>query len=126
MAKRNLFPKAGRELDALIAEKVMGWRWFECVGVAVLCPPYLVDSWLEHSVLQKPIDSPDGRFREHVDGVKFFDSSHRSNGGRTKPEFPLYSTDVAAAVSVFEHHFTEWQVGRLANGLYTATGCRLK
>lgn len=64
------FP-AGRDLDALIMERVFGWKWFRVVNVAVLVPPTVAEDWLQHNSLYTPIDSPGELKREHIDGVYF-------------------------------------------------------
>jgi hypothetical protein len=78
----------GRELDALIAEKVLGWKWFKIGFIAVLIPPSKIGYHLEHPVLYTPIDSPNGLEREHLDGIFFYDSRL---GGVTQPVFPFTS-----------------------------------
>jgi hypothetical protein len=83
-----------RCLEAWIAEKVEGWRWFDCAGIAVLVPPMMAEEWAKHPVLYKPLDDPGKREREHIDGVRFYDSAR---GGNQMPEFPHSSTDIATA-----------------------------
>lgn len=90
---------AGRELDALVAERLFKWRWFNVVGVAVLVPPRVEEDWLQRPSLYTPIDGSNGLEREHIDCVRFHDSS---KGGNQILEFPHFSTDIAAAWLVVE------------------------
>jgi len=62
--------KAGPELDALICHKILRWRWFDVVGIAVLVPPWLAKHFDEQFV-HKGIDGPGERDREFLDGRWF-------------------------------------------------------
>lgn len=85
-----------RELDALVAENIFGWRWFECVSTACLVPPGMAESWDKAGEwMYKPLpDGPGKLFRDDVDGIRFYDSSQ---GGHTHPDIPHFSTDIAQA-----------------------------
>jgi hypothetical protein len=67
---------AGREMDALVAEKVMGYRWLKVNGIKALFPPDLKPSDVDWF----PEDDP-------LDLVRW-----------------PYSTDIAAAWEVVEHN----------------------
>lgn len=80
--------EAGRELDALVAQHVMGWKWYKRVGRAVLLPP----TW-EIDFLYDPLDSTEGLEREHIDGVRFGSSTNRQDWDSSSfPPFPKLST----------------------------------
>lgn len=72
--------KAGRELDALVAEKVMGWRYVESTQNRIVhfMHPQIIDS-----------DSMRGELRE---------TKRRSSAAAKNA--PAYSTDIAAAWQV--------------------------
>lgn len=75
---------AGRELDALIAEKVMGFTWHDgwksFKGPHLVSPGGFMAGWRME----------DGGVMGHLDGVT------------RNPELPFYSTDIAAAWQVVE------------------------
>lgn len=64
------FP-AGRDLDALVMERVFGWKWFRIVNIAVLAPPIVAEDWLQHNSSYAPVDSPGELKREYIDGIYF-------------------------------------------------------
>lgn len=71
--------EAGRELDALVAEKVMGWRWISYNNNGfILVPPD------QHSRMK-----PEYVFQDKA-------------GSREHAGLPRYSTDIAAAWEVVE------------------------
>lgn len=78
--------KAGRELDALIAEKVMGWK-----AIPHPCPETLFPG-----VVPKPSWFPPGFDYEKN---KHLYATGLANG----VAFPHYSTDIAAAWEVLDH-----------------------
>jgi hypothetical protein len=80
--------EAGRELDALIAEKVMGWKWYDHTGYAI-------------RYFRPPNRFNYGAIAEGGE-VTYLDS------------LPRYSTDMAAAWEVAET-FDAVQVGRAWN-----------
>ena len=72
--------EAGRELDALVAEKVMGWKWDK-------------GNSLQHLLL-----GPDGAI-----GAVIFHDGIADDDGIVQPlDCPHYSTDIAAAWEVVE------------------------
>ena len=85
--------KAGRELDALVAEKVMGWEWYAIIGINVLVPP-------EHYLRERPILATPGKHgaETDIDSYRFADSTQ----GRQMPIVARYSTDIAAAWQVVD------------------------
>lgn len=97
LADEAIHTTALRELDALVAEEVMCWRWFECVSIAILVPPNLQANWMGHPALYKPLNTPHGHKREHIDG-EFFSGS--KNGGVYTPALPLYSANLFDAWDV--------------------------
>src|SRR5262245_9196319 len=79
----------GRELDALIAEKVMGWKWY--VGVANL------GSGPKYRYLDEPNEwNP---LRPEWDGVTEMPIGHPA---AQDSRFPYYSDDISAAWLVVE------------------------
>lgn len=84
----------GRELDAAVAERVMGWEWFTAVNVNVLVPPE------HHWRVQRSWRIPGKHGEEDdIDSARFYDSR---NGGKQAPVVPAYSTNIAAAWLVVE------------------------
>lgn len=73
-----------RELDALVAEKVMGWMWVTADGITVLAPPSHMIAYRENARLGK--------------------GGHIDLDARLLrcPPLPHYSTDIAAAWEVIE------------------------
>lgn len=114
MNSKKLFPEAGRELDALIAEKVMGWRWATVVNISMLFPQWF---WESEQVESRPALYQVGKVGAKVD----YDNYWLAKSSPHLPKVPPFSTDVESAISAFEHHFTEWEIERLANGMYVAT-----
>ena len=88
--------QAGRELDALIAEKVMGWKPYFIISYNILYPPGRQGYCDAHPVLFKPFN-PDRPYE--YDSEHFYDSSQ---GGLTQPIVPPYSTQIADAWLVVE------------------------
>lgn len=91
---------AGHELDLLVAEKVMGFRWFHCVaGTGVIrnqfCSKAQEETWCGVGWKMTPIDRP-------IMG-EFNDSSG----------CPKYSTDIAATMEVVEKLSLEFSLGWL-------------
>jgi len=99
----------GRELDALVAERVMGWRWLSRTDSSS-ANPYR-SAWLF------PLDSHDydekkkGIFGEPVIGhsgssypaAYAVGPFHEYDGGRKEPSnVPPYSSDIVAAFQVIE------------------------
>lgn len=88
--------QAGRELDALVAEKVMKWRWdndWDC-----LIPPEQKAKPSEMWTDWQPGLTEDWREpvkENHVPGVRY-------NGDSSKIILPHYSTNIAAAWEVVE------------------------
>ena len=81
--------EAGRELDALIAEKVMGWKWFLDAANLGSGPQY------------RYLDEPKQWWnppRLEWDGVSKIAIAHRP----TEYQPPEYSSDIAAAWEVVE------------------------
>lgn len=89
--------EAGRELDFLIAEKVLGWRWFKIVSTAVLIPPWRLDFMRAHPVLYEEIGGSGDLKREFLDGRWF-------GGGETTKfqDVPHYSTDWSGVGQIVE------------------------
>jgi hypothetical protein len=90
-----------REIDALVAEKVMGWKWYRVVSTAVLCPPFRQAEWNRAGAwMYEPLpDGPGDLKRDDIDGIFFYDSS---KGGHTMAHIREYSTDISAAWAVVE------------------------
>ena len=84
--------EAGRELDALVAERVMDWRWLvsQVSGRRALFPPDHAPEW----------------FGRVADG-----SEPLTDQWDTR--LPHYSTDIAAAWQVVEKMRERWPVVRL-------------
>lgn len=84
----------GRELDALMAEKVMGWDWYTVVGINVLLPP-------GHHYRERSVLATVGKHgtEDDIDSMRFCSSR---DGGYQMPIVPHYSTDIAAAWEVVE------------------------
>lgn len=95
---------AGRELDTLVAERVMGWKWMSRACDSKNANPYR-SAWLF------PPDSVDvdtgreGLFGEPIivrNGIvgpfREYDGGRKEQGGN----LPHYSTDIAAAMEVVE------------------------
>lgn len=93
----------GRELDAAVAERVMGWDWFTAVNVNVLVPPE------HHWRVQRSWHIPGKHGEEDdIDSARFYDSR---NGGKQAPVVPAYSTDIAAAWAVVEKLYDQgWRL----------------
>lgn len=80
--------EAGRELDALIAEHVFGWKWYKRVGRAVLLPP-----GFDINFLYERLESTDGLEREHIDSIRFVASNNPKEWDFSSfPPFPKFST----------------------------------
>lgn len=87
----------GRELDAMVAERVMGWRWMKWAAVtddplSALVPPaeiYNRRHW-------RPSDVSAERYYDW-DTIGWTDKADKFHSG-----FPRYSTDIAAAWDVAE------------------------
>jgi hypothetical protein len=87
--------EAGRELDALIAERLMGWRWFRLQR-------------MRHSCCAKP--QPIGepvRFLANDKPFSLYDDYNPATGDERVDEsrmtaVPHYSTDISAAMEVVE------------------------
>jgi hypothetical protein len=98
-----------RELDALVAEKVMGWKWRTHVGINVLHHPTIAE-WMEkedpNGVLSEA--GRKGKQTLGIDGIFFYDSSRRPP--ERYPEFPCYSTQLIAAFQVVEK-LRSWRRG---------------
>lgn len=85
-----------REIDALVAEKIFNWRWFECVQTACLVHPMLARDWDQQGEwMYKPLPGGPGKlFRDDIDGIRFYDSS---KGGHTHPHIEEFSTKIECA-----------------------------
>lgn len=85
-------PNAGRELDVLVAEYIMGWDWYTVVGINVLLPP-------GHDFRERPVLATPGRrgAEDDVDSRRFYDSDR---GGPKMPVVPAFSADLAAAFEI--------------------------
>lgn len=116
--------EAGRERDALVAEKVMGWTWKRD-------QPFRVDTKEKYGEPWRFLVAPDSMFA----GMQSADGSEtvKQNG---HIEAPHYSTDIAAAWSILARiHGTsatapEWLFSRrmrlyaaLEELCATTTGC---
>ncbi len=86
--------EAGRELDALIAEKVMGWRWFRFLNKCYLIPPRNTETGFDPAHV---LSHWDGEGKEGTPDLEWTTLS-------SYPNFRLrhYSTDIAAAWEVVE------------------------
>ena len=85
---------AGRELDALIAERLFGWRWHNCeyIGQSSVASPVYRTMFAEPKELEKNTS-----WR-----CVAMDNPH--SGVRKKQEWtPHYSTSIADAWQVVEH-----------------------
>lgn len=82
---------AGRELDALVAEKVIGWKWATFCRVALLLSPFD----FEREVPGKPWMG----WTEGAENSVQRDIEERLEGFQS---IPHYSTDIAAAWEVVE------------------------
>lgn len=105
--------KQQAERDAQIAEKVLEWRWFKVVNIAVLVPPFMAEDWLQHPALYTPIPSPGTLQREHIDGVWFLSDKTRT------PEFDDFTTEVGAAMRAIKYVMegrTHWTMCFKYNG----------
>ena len=78
---------AGPELDALIAEKVMGWQWANAVGKSFLLPNGVTERERYHWKPGK--DGPPRRIEEFYTQMDYC-------------KIPRYSTDIATAWVVVE------------------------
>lgn len=97
---------AGRELDALVAERVMGWEWLErrmdvhdpSTARKALFPPS--DSeWIRINYNERDwsaASSATPRFHD------WDEAALRSKGGAAELCLPYYSSDIAAAWQVVE------------------------
>jgi len=84
---------AGRELDAMIAEELIGWKWYsrKSHDLSFLVPPDAAPEWLEKWC--NPSHRQAERF-EDWDAMQSFGSKYH--------RLPRYSTDIAAAWTVAE------------------------
>lgn len=87
--------EAGRELDALIAERVMGWKW--CASPNTFKPGRPWRRWLAEPYRNMPVW--DGVTEMPIDGL--FDE---------ESNVLYYSTDIAAAWEVVEKLRETWPV----------------
>lgn len=92
----------GRELDALIAERVMGWEWLETVahdGVTrkAIFPPLSIE-WVRINFSAQDWTTASDSAERFSD---WFECCRRAD--RQVYGLPAYSTDIAAAMDVFEH-----------------------
>src|SRR4030042_5169505 len=87
--------KAGRELDALVAEKVMGWVWMR------LEPGHV---WGDGSILKE--DECRASLYRHDNLLAVWGTLIPDDGkyphGQPSASIPYYSTDIAAAWQVVE------------------------
>jgi hypothetical protein len=81
---------AGRELDALTAEKVMGWKLYKCINPSHVYEPYL---WCSPEDTRVPND--------HWPRHRVLDP-HETVADTVTKIIPHYSTDIAAAWQVVE------------------------
>ena len=90
--------EAGRELDALVAEKLMRWHWVSYLEVSILLSP----EWHLDYGMQEGLHFPNKR--EHVDGQWIVNTGvHPKEWDYDRyPPFKYYSTDIAAAWEVVE------------------------
>lgn len=99
--------KAGRELDALVAEKVMGWPHEQMlVGIGTF-----------YDAMHLEPSRAAYRRRSHVD--RFWERWSPSGSEVVVSDtVPSYSTDIAAAWEVVEHLPLTWwpEVGRMQDG----------
>jgi hypothetical protein len=86
--------EAGRELDALVAEKVMGWRWFHFLNKCYLIPPRNTATGFDPA---NTLRHWDGEGKEGTPDLEWTTLTNY-------PNFRLrhYSTDIAAAWEVVE------------------------
>jgi hypothetical protein len=75
--------KQGREMDALVAERVMGWRWLKVIGC------------------RNPIFMPPEQLAEYL--PEYVKKNVLSYDGNPPSRLPHYSTDITAAFHVIEH-----------------------
>ena len=94
---------AGRELDALVAERVMGWEWLErATGngnntrKALFAP--LSSDWVRFNFDPAKWSPAKPNTERFADWNQCCESRQRSTRG-----VPRYSTDIAAAWQVVEH-----------------------
>jgi hypothetical protein len=96
--------EAGRELDAEVAEKVFGWRWFLGPGhKAISFQPPLSDGWERPMFHPDSVDVTD----RQTEYERFYDWDHcgRRDG---RSGLPNYSTDIADAWEIVEHFSSAW------------------
>jgi hypothetical protein len=86
--------KPGRELDALVAEKVMGWRWFRFLNKCYLIPPRNTETGFDPASV---LSHWDGEGKQGTPDLEWTTLT-------SYPNFRLrhYSTDIAAAWEVVE------------------------
>lgn len=83
---------AGRELDALIAERAMEWTWWSFANVSFLVPPYLAKHFGEHPAI--------GWRKKRLPETTELAAAFPTDYGHVR--LPHYSTDIAAAMEVVE------------------------
>ena len=96
---------AGPELDALVAEKVMGLEWRE---------------WI-------PYGAPQGWFPKDAPTLNWRDEKDRAyDPPEDKADLPAYSFDIAAAWEVVEKLDLAWwpEIGRMTDGSWYCEICR--
>lgn len=96
-----------RELDAWIAENVMGWRWYCAIGKAYLFPPWAFERLNNFSVHWTAGIHEKGWTRQQAkrEPCKKLLTGSNIEGIGDDIEFPKYSTDPAAAMDVLKKCF---------------------
>lgn len=90
------------KLDAIVAEKIMGWKWRTHVGINVLHHPAVALAMEQEDprgVLSKP--GKLGNKDCWIDGIFFIDTSRKPM--EIYPDFPHYTTSMTDAWVVVEH-----------------------
>lgn len=93
--------EAGRELDALVAEQVVGWQWWNFCS-NYLIPPFALEDYRQGRVVH---GWTEGRDPEREDDLE-------ANRLTRMWVVPKYSTDISAAFEVVEKalpHIVLWR-----------------
>lgn len=99
---------AGREMDALVAEKVMGWHWKDApnTGCRILYDAHERKAGLIYYAIMPQVDTawkrilPDARPSDSLG--KWIDAHYWPGGEENARKLPCYSTDIAAAWDVLD------------------------
>ena len=95
-----------KNLDMLVAERVMGWEWWNACGKSHICPPFVKDY---------PTFRHELHFRRGKDGDPEPIENYYSNYGNLS--IPRYSSNIAAAWEVVEKMRTNGWFFSLADSI---------